>query len=211
MRLTERDRAALLLLSRVRVMSAEPDMARLLALWSRPPADGLGPRTVRGILHRWQTAGLVDRNRISVAGASVVSITEAGLALSALTGQGAPVGIGSLGQLRHDLTVAAVAAAYVRHGLLWSAPWERPGSSAHIPDGLVTRDEEQWGAVEVELTRKSAGRWGRIVHAHLSAYDWVTYWCPPEVASSLSSWAKRELTTDEMLRFRVTNLKGLLR
>lgn len=206
MRLTERDMRALCLLASVRVVRSDD-----LAVWLAAAAGRskpLGERTVRGVVRRWELAGLVERHRFTVRGGAVIAITRAGLSLCGVKGLGRAAGVPPLPYLSHELTVSALALAYDREGWSWSSGWEI--EEAPRPDGVVVRSGLS-EAIEVELTAKSWGRYGSIIPPHLAHFGSVVYYAAPAALKVVSRWCANELTSDERARVSVREVGGWLR
>jgi hypothetical protein len=172
-------------------------------------AGQVGEETLRQILDRWDDRGLVTRDRLL--GHLWVAPTAKALRLVGLT---VPQWSFVIPQLAHVHAVGVVRLALepsIPDGGRWVSERELRGESArHVPDGAVElpdNPEAEAGsglygqdvdplprrvAVEVELSRKAAGRlrenWQRPRHGR-----WLrtVYYAPPEVAGYLDRQVKR--------------------
>jgi ribosomal protein S18 acetylase RimI-like enzyme len=201
---TARDVAALVWLGQQ--YAARSDVLRVLLGRLSPGnpkvAGQLGEETLRDVLDRWQERGLVDRDRLL--GHVWAAPTAKALRLVGLDVR--PWWF-VIPQLAHVHAVGVVRLALepsIPEGGRWVSERELRGESArHVPDGGVELPDDPedtstglYGqevdplarrvAVEVELTRKAAGRlresWQRPRHGR-----WLrtVYYAPPEVASYL--------------------------
>jgi hypothetical protein len=201
---TARDVAALVWLGQQ--YAARSDVLRVLlgrlSPGSPKVAGQIGDETLRDVLDRWESRGLVARDRLL--GHVWAAPTARALRLVGLT---VPPWSFVIPQLAHVHAVGVVRLALepgIPEGGRWVSERELRGESArHVPDGAVELpdDFEAAGtglygqdvdplprrvAVEVELTRKHSARlrenWQRPRHGR-----WVktVYFAPPEVATYL--------------------------
>jgi hypothetical protein len=207
---TERDVAALVWLGQQ--YAARSDVLRVLlgrlSPGSTQVAGQIGEQTLRQILDRWQERGLIERDRLL--GHIWAAPTPKALRLVGLDVR--PWSF-VIPQLAHVHAVGVVRLALqpsIPEGGRWVSERELRGESTrHVPDGAVelpdSTDDTGTGlygqdvdplpgrvAVEVELTRKAAGRlresWQRPRHGRWTR---TVYYAPPEVAAYLDRQVER--------------------
>ena len=205
-RLTHRDRAALLFVADVGAIRLD-DLTALLGVYS--DNGGVGSRTGRGIVARWVRAGLASSQQVFAGVPSVVHITPAGRCWLGLDRRRRMV---PFSQLPHALTVAALGVGFIRAGQLFVGEYGLQRELGqirgnHRPDGILVADRSTV-AVEVERTVKSRYRWDEIVGDLLQHYDAVQYWALPPVATRLHLWARKSLTQAQRQRLVVRDVSG---
>jgi hypothetical protein len=192
--------------------AARSDVLRILlgrlSPGSPKVAGQIGEQTLRQILDRWESRGLVERDRL-------LGFVWAAPTNKALRLVGLDVRPWSfvIPQLAHVHAVGVVRLALepsIPAGGRWVSERELRGESTrHVPDGAVELPDNPndtstglYGqdvdplpkrvAVEVELSRKAAARlrenWTRPRHGRWTR---TVYYAPPEVAAYLASQVER--------------------
>jgi hypothetical protein len=209
-RVTDRDRQALELVARLRVVALD-DLAVLLgAMRARPQ---LTVRATRMVVARWQRMGLAQTTLNPRGGNAVVVPTKDAWEW-ALGRVPASLGPPAWRDLPHALTVSAVAIDLLTttRGAQWISEEElRDRTLTHCPDGaLVLRDQRTF-AIEVERVQKSSTRWKHIIGPHLAVWAGVAYYCSPATQSALTRWAETHLPTEDRGRLVICSLGRLAR
>jgi len=191
-RLTERDGVVLRHVALARVMRLD-DLRTLI-----PRTDGKGGelewRTVRDIADRWRVMGAVSLEKNPWGGNGLI-VAQPGIAMLPGLPETLPLGMPSMGILRHTLETSALAARVISGG--WGWVWEaeiRADLDGHRPDGLLRRPGAEPVAIEVELSLKERKRWLRIVRECVETWGRVEYYCDPQLVGKLTAWAGRHLT-----------------
>ncbi len=199
MQMTERDEAMLTWLSVVRIadMSALRFALAGLAGSSVPVSE----RRVRQWVARLIEIGLLERERISLKGDSIVWVARR------WNGAKRPQLLGQM--TRHELTVAAVSARYLTHGFSWARDRKPVNLFEHQTDG-VARGGEQVDYVEVELTAKTPARYQLIFNSHTfrlreSETARVVYLCAQEAARTVRREAARWMPAEVLPRLVVVD------
>jgi hypothetical protein len=198
--MTDRDEAMLSWLSVVRIadMSALRFALAGLAGSARPVSD----RRVRQWVARLIEMGLLERERISLRGDSIVWVARR------WNGAKRPQLLGQM--TRHELTVAAVSARYLTYGFSWERDRKPISLFGHQTDGVARRGDEV-DFVEVELTAKTPARYQLIFNSHTfrlreSETARVVYLCTPEVARTVRREAARWMPAEVLSRLVVLDV-----
>ncbi len=194
MQMTERDEAMLAWLSVVRI--ADMSAVRFALAGLAGASEPVSERRVRQWVARLVEIGLLERERISLRGDSIVWVARR------WNGAKRPQLLGQM--TRHDLTVAAVSARYLTRGFSWGRDRKPVSLLEHQTDG-VARGGEQVDYVEVEVTAKTPARYQLIFASHTcrlreSETARVVYLCTPEAARTVRREAARWMPVEVLPR-----------
>lgn len=192
--MTERDEAMLSWLSVVRI--ADTSALRFALAGLAGASEPVSERRVRQWVARLIEMGLLERERISMKGDSIVWVARR------WNGAKRPQLLGQM--TRHDLTVAAVSARYLTRGFSWERDRKPVSLFEHQTDGVARRGEEV-DFVEVELTAKTPARYQLIFNSHSfrlqeSEMVRVVYLCTPGAARTVRREAARWMPAEALHR-----------
>ncbi len=192
--MTERDEAMLAWLSVVRI--ADMGALRFALAGLAGASEPVSERRVRQWVARLVEMGLLERERISLRGDSIVWVARR------WNGAKRPHLLGQM--TRHELTVAAVSARYLTHGFSWERDRKPISLFEHQTDGVARRGE-QVDFVEVELTAKTPARYQLIFNSHTfrlreSGTARVVYLCTPGATRTVRREAARWVPVEVLPR-----------
>jgi hypothetical protein len=198
--MTDRDEAMLDWLSVVRM--ADMSALRFALAGLSGASEPVSERRVRQWVARLVEMGLLERERISLKGDSIVWVARR------WNGAKRPKLLGQM--TRHELTVAAVSARYLTRGFSWERDRKPVSLFEHQTDGVV-RGGEQVDFVEVELTAKTPARYQLIFQSHTfrlreSELARVVYLCTPVAARTVRREAARWMSAEVLPRLVVLDV-----
>lgn len=206
-RLTARDYSLIQLVCEQGVVGTN-DLDYALSTAGEP----ISPRTRNGVLLRLRKAGLVETNRWTYRGGSVVTPTRLGAGWVGWKGR---IDRPGAGVVNHDLTVSAVR---IHQYCAQETEFLSERAIQHLeidfglhrPDGIVETVGERT-AVEVQLTHVGRPRFAEVIGSHLQHFEHIDYWCSQQAKPGVERTVMESVPDSEKHRIRVLDLGGLQR
>lgn len=170
----------------------------LLANWGNETV----PRNIRRLAQRWESKGLIKRDRILVTTPMVLWPTALAMKLTDLQDKRTEKSP-SISSLHHTLAVSRVRVEYEKHGAIWlcERALRNHYPNQHLADGLAQLPNSRI-LVEVDRTRKKAERLRAImaINARTPGITAVHYWTTHELITFVSEQVQ---LLDESVRSRI--------
>lgn len=170
----------------------------LLAIWGHETVS----RNIRRLSQRWESKGLIKRDRILASAPMILWPTAQAMKLTDLQDKRTEKNP-SISSLHHTLAVSRVRVEYEKYGAIWLCEREirHHYPNQHLADGLAQLPNSRI-LIEVDRTRKKAQRLRTImaVNARTPGITAVHYWTTRELIAFVGEQVQ---LLDESVRSRI--------